>query len=45
MFIAKPFTEYTVADFNAKISLNLAGFFYVSQQAIRQMLTQGGGHV
>lgn len=45
MFIAKPFTDYTDADFNAKISLNLAGFFYVSQQAIRQMLKQGGGHV
>src|SRR5690349_17558295 len=27
MFIAKPFTEYTEADFAAKISLNLAGFF------------------
>lgn len=45
MFIAKPFTEYTEADFAAKISLNLTGFFHVSQQAIRQMLTQGGGHV
>src|SRR3954470_5139791 len=45
MFIAKPFTEYTADDFAAKISLNLAGFFYVSQSAIRQMLAQGGGHV
>ncbi len=45
MFITKPFTEYTESDFNAKISLNLAGFFYVSQYAIRQMLTQGGGHI
>ncbi len=45
MFIGKPFTEYTPADFAAKISLNLAGFFYVSQHAIRQMLKQGGGHV
>ena len=45
MFIAKPFTEYTEADFAAKISLNLAGFFHISQRAIRQMLTQGGGHV
>jgi NAD(P)-dependent dehydrogenase (short-subunit alcohol dehydrogenase family) len=45
MFIAKPFTEYTQADFNAKISLNLGGFFYVSQHAVRQMLTQGGGHI
>jgi len=45
MFIAKPFTEYTPEDFATKISLNLAGFFYVSQHAIRQMLTQGDGHV
>jgi NAD(P)-dependent dehydrogenase (short-subunit alcohol dehydrogenase family) len=45
MFIAKPFTEYTESDFNSKISLNLAGFFYVSQHAIRQMLKQGSGHI
>lgn len=45
MFIAKPFTEYTEADFAAKISLNLTGFFYISQQAVRQMLKQGGGHI
>src|SRR6478735_6273802 len=45
MFIAKPFTEYTPEDFAAKISLNLAGFFYVTQRAVRQMLTRGGGHV
>ncbi|WP_437221973.1 SDR family NAD(P)-dependent oxidoreductase [Planctomicrobium sp. SH661] len=45
MFIAKSFTEYTEADFNAKISLNLGGFFHISQRAVRQMLTQGGGHI
>jgi NAD(P)-dependent dehydrogenase (short-subunit alcohol dehydrogenase family) len=45
MFIAKPFTEYTPDDFARKTSLNLAGFFYVSQHAIRRMLAQGGGHV
>jgi NAD(P)-dependent dehydrogenase (short-subunit alcohol dehydrogenase family) len=46
MFISKPFTEYTEADFAAKISLNLAGFFNVSQRAVRQMLAQaGGGHI
>lgn len=45
MFIAKPFTEYTEADFAAKISLNLAGFFHISQRAVRQMLAQGGGHI
>jgi NAD(P)-dependent dehydrogenase (short-subunit alcohol dehydrogenase family) len=45
IFIAKPFIEYTEADFVAKIAVNLAGFFYVSQRAVRQMLAQGGGHV
>ena len=45
MFLAKPFTEFTEADFAANISLNLGGFFHVSQRAIRQMLTQGTGHV
>jgi NAD(P)-dependent dehydrogenase (short-subunit alcohol dehydrogenase family) len=45
IFISKPFTEYTEADFVAKIAVNLAGFFYISQRAVRQMLTQGRGHV
>jgi NAD(P)-dependent dehydrogenase (short-subunit alcohol dehydrogenase family) len=46
IFIAKPFTEYTSADFTTKTSVNLAGFFYVTQQAVRQMLKQDtGGHI
>jgi NAD(P)-dependent dehydrogenase (short-subunit alcohol dehydrogenase family) len=45
IFISRPFTDYTEADFTRKISVNLAGFFYVSQRAVRQMLTQGGGHI
>ena len=45
IFIGKPFTEYTEEDFNRKISVNLAGFFYVTQQAVRQMLKQDGGHM
>ena len=45
VFVSKPFTEFTEADFTKNLSVNLAGFFYVSQQAVRQMLTQGGGHI
>jgi NAD(P)-dependent dehydrogenase (short-subunit alcohol dehydrogenase family) len=45
IFIAKPFTEYTEADFAKVLSVNLAGFFHVSQRAVRQMLAQGGGHI
>ena len=45
VFVAKPFTEYTAADFDHVLRVNLAGFFHVSQRAVRQMLTQGGGHI
>src|SRR5258708_2441902 len=45
VFVSKPFTEYTEADFTGVLSVNLAGFFHVSQRAIRQMLSQGSGHI
>src|SRR5215468_9764585 len=31
IFIAKPFTDYTIDDFKAKMSTNIAGFFLVTQ--------------
>src|SRR5688500_13063368 len=31
IFVAKPFTEYTEADFARVLSVNMAGFFHVSQ--------------
>ncbi|MCF3963660.1 SDR family NAD(P)-dependent oxidoreductase [Streptomyces fuscigenes] len=45
IFIAKPFTEYTEDDFATKIGVNLAGFFRVTQGALRLMENQGAGHV
>jgi len=45
IFIAKPFTQYTVEDFSALISTNLAGFFHVSQFAIAEMEKKNYGHV
>ncbi len=45
IFISKPFTEYTPDDFAAITAVNLAGFFHLTQRAIRQMVTHGGGHV
>ena len=45
IFIAKPFTDYTAEDFQAKIATNLAGFFHIAQQAARAMRTQGSGHI
>jgi len=45
IFIPKPFTEYTTEDFNALISTTLAGFLYVSQLTVKQMLQQKSGSI
>ncbi len=45
IYIGKPFTEYTAADFANVLSVNLTGFFHITQRAVRRMLTQGGGHI
>jgi len=46
IFIAKPFTEYTDADYDAVTGVNSRGFFELTRAAIRTMESQGdGGHV
>ena len=45
IFISKPFVEYTGDDFAAVMSVNLAGFFFISQEAASQMLHQRSGHI
>jgi NAD(P)-dependent dehydrogenase (short-subunit alcohol dehydrogenase family) len=45
LFISKPFTDYTADDYALMTSVNLAGFFWMTQRAIAQMLKQGGGHI
>lgn len=45
VFLAKPFTEYTEADFAHVLSVNVHGFFHISQHAVRQMLRQQSGHI
>lgn len=45
IFVAKPFTDYTIDDYVAVTGVNLTGFFRVTQLAIERMLTQGGGHI
>ena len=45
VFIPKPFTEYTTEDFNTLVSTTLAGFLYVSQLTIRQMVRQKSGSI
>lgn len=45
IFLAKPFTRYTEADYAAMLGVNLAGFFHMTQLAVAEMEKQGGGHV
>src|SRR5260370_29106607 len=45
IFIQKAFTEYTTEDFNALVSTTLAGFLYVSQLSVKQMLRQKSGSI
>jgi NAD(P)-dependent dehydrogenase (short-subunit alcohol dehydrogenase family) len=43
VFLVKPFTDYTAEDFRSLVSTNLEGFFFITQLAVRQMLSQGTG--
>ncbi|MFG1626829.1 SDR family NAD(P)-dependent oxidoreductase [Kribbella sp. NPDC049227] len=45
VFIAKPFTEYTDADYDQVAGVNLRGFFDLTRRAIAAMVEQGGGHI
>ncbi|MBB5343463.1 SDR family NAD(P)-dependent oxidoreductase [Tunturibacter empetritectus] len=46
IFSAKPFTEYTAGEFRNLVSTNLEGFIFITQLAVKQMLSQGiGGSV
>jgi NAD(P)-dependent dehydrogenase (short-subunit alcohol dehydrogenase family) len=43
LFLAKPFTEYTIDEFRSFVSTNLEGFIFITQLAVKQMLAQGTG--
>jgi NAD(P)-dependent dehydrogenase (short-subunit alcohol dehydrogenase family) len=45
IFLTKPFTDFTTEDFNALVSTNLLGFFYITQLSVKEMLKQKSGCV
>ena len=45
IFTAKPFTAFTAEDWASNLAINLGGFFHVTQRAVRQMESQGSGHI
>jgi NAD(P)-dependent dehydrogenase (short-subunit alcohol dehydrogenase family) len=45
IFLTKPFTDFTAEDFDALVSTNLLGFFYITQCTVKEMLKQKSGCV
>jgi NAD(P)-dependent dehydrogenase (short-subunit alcohol dehydrogenase family) len=45
VFVSKPFTDYTAADYALLTGVNLGGFFWLTQRVIAEMVRQYGGHV
>jgi NAD(P)-dependent dehydrogenase (short-subunit alcohol dehydrogenase family) len=45
IFVPKPFTDYTEADYNRVMNTNVASMFFMSQQVIPEMKQQHSGHV
>ena len=45
IFLKKPFTDFTTKDFEALVSTNLFGFFYITQRTVKEMLKQKSGCV
>jgi NAD(P)-dependent dehydrogenase (short-subunit alcohol dehydrogenase family) len=45
VFVAKPFTDYTAADYALVTGVNLGGFFWLTRRVITEMLRRYGGHV
>ena len=40
VYISKPFTDYTAADYALASGVNLTGFFWITQRAIAEMATR-----
>jgi NAD(P)-dependent dehydrogenase (short-subunit alcohol dehydrogenase family) len=45
VYLSKPFTGYTPADYATAVGVNLTGFFWLTQRAIAEMAALYGGHV
>jgi NAD(P)-dependent dehydrogenase (short-subunit alcohol dehydrogenase family) len=45
VYMSKPFTDYTAEDYALITGVNLAGFFWLTQRVIADMVRRYGGHV
>src|SRR5262249_34404341 len=40
VYLSKPFTDYTAADYATVVAVNLTGFFWLTQRAIAEMASR-----
>jgi NAD(P)-dependent dehydrogenase (short-subunit alcohol dehydrogenase family) len=45
IFVAKPFETYTQADYDAVMSINVNGFFHITQRVLAEMIRRESGHI
>jgi NAD(P)-dependent dehydrogenase (short-subunit alcohol dehydrogenase family) len=45
VFVAKPFIEYTQADFDAVTGTNVTGLFHITQLVLAELLSRRSGHI
>jgi len=45
IFLNKPFLDFTIEDFDALVSTNLLGFFYITQCTVKEMVKRKSGCV
>ncbi|WP_118178538.1 SDR family NAD(P)-dependent oxidoreductase [Paraburkholderia phosphatilytica] len=45
VFVAKPFTEYSPADYARVMATNVEGFFHITQRALEAMTRKSSGHI
>jgi NAD(P)-dependent dehydrogenase (short-subunit alcohol dehydrogenase family) len=45
IFIASPFTAYSREQYDLALATNVAGFFFITQEALKVMERQASGHV
>ena len=43
IFLNKPFTDFSIEDFDTLVSTNLLGFFSMTQRTVKEMLKQKSG--
>ncbi len=45
LYLSKPFVDYSAAEYDDLVGVNLTGFFTITQRCVSAMLQRGNGHI